>query len=269
MLLNLNKICLFLVYMLIFTGCQKRYSSGSYSSKSYTTTPQYQKIDKQEIRDSQAMHNATMRPYEVFGKTYYPTMASVGDEFEGIASWYGPDFHAKKTSNGEMYDMFGYTAASKTLPMNAMVQVYNKDNGKSVVVRINDRGPFVEGRIIDLSNSAARDIEMVGKGTANVKISIVGFHSKIAVTSEEKKETQEIGKFFVQIGAFANLNGAKMTKDKFNNTVLEGNYKAIIKQTTTNDKILNRVWISGFASESEANDFKKENGLMNAMVIAQ
>lgn len=269
MLSSLNKISLILIFILIFTGCQKRYSSGSYSSKSYKTSPQYHKLENQEIKDSPAMHNATMRPYEVLGKTYYPTMAAIGDEFEGISSWYGPDFHEKKTSSGEIYDMFAYTAASKTLPMNTMVKVYNKDNGKSVVVRINDRGPFVEGRIIDLSNSAARDIDMVGVGTANVKLTILGFHSKIAITSEEKKEVQEIGKYFVQIGAFANPNGAKMTKDKFNNTILRGEYKAIIKQTNTDGKMLHRVWVSGFRSESEANDFKKENGLMDAMVIAQ
>lgn len=269
MLLNLNKIALFVVCILIFTGCQKRYSSGSYSSKSYKKSQEYIKIENQEIKDSPAMHNATMRPYEVFGKTYTPTMAAVGDNFEGIASWYGPDFHAKKTSSGELYDMFAYTAASKTLPMNTMVKVENKDNGKSVVVRINDRGPFVEGRIIDLSNSAARDIEMVGKGTANVKLTILGFHSKVATTEKEKKEVEEIGKYFVQVGAFTNLNGATMTKDKFNNTILNGNYKAIIKQINTEAKVLNRVWISGFRSESEANDFKKENGLTGAMVIAQ
>ncbi|MBI3874081.1 MAG: septal ring lytic transglycosylase RlpA family protein, partial [Arcobacter sp.] len=118
------------------------------------------------------MHNATMRPYEVLGKTYSPTMATVGESFDGIASWYGADFHEKKTSNGETYDMYADTAASKTLPMNTMVKVYNKDNGKSTIVRINDRGPFVEGRIIDLSNSAASAIDMVGKGTANVEITV-------------------------------------------------------------------------------------------------
>ncbi len=269
MLLKYSRISLFLVILVIFTGCQKRYSSGMYSSKSYKNTPQYQKLDNQVIKDSPAMHKATMRPYEVLGKTYYPTMASVGDEFEGIASWYGPDFHAKQTSNGEMYDMFGYTAASKTLPMNTMVNVYNKDNGKSTVVRINDRGPFVEGRIIDLSNSAAREIDMVGQGTANVKLTIVGFHSKVAKSTEEKTQSEEIGKYFVQIGAFTNLNGAKMTKDKFNNAILIGEYKAIIKQTMSDGRTINRVWISGFRSESEANEFKKENGLLDAPVIAQ
>lgn len=127
------------------------------------------------MRDSEAIQRATMRPYTVRGKTYRPHPVKVGDTFDGIASWYGPDFHAKATSNGETYNMHAHTAAHKTFPMNTIVKVYNKDNGKTTVVRINDRGPFVEGRIIDLSNVAAHDIAMVGKGIANVRVEIVGF----------------------------------------------------------------------------------------------
>jgi len=271
LLLKLSKLTLlFFIVILSISGCQKRYFSQNYASKSYKdSSAQYQKIEKQEIKDSQLMHTATMRPYEVLGKTYYPTITSVGEEFEGVASWYGPDFHAKKTSNGEIYDMFAYTAASKTLPMNTMVNVYNQKNGKSVVVRINDRGPFIDGRIIDLSNVAARDIEMVGLGTANVKLTILGFHSKIAKTVQEKEEVEGNGRYYVQIGAFLNLNGAIMTKDKFNNTILGNNYKAILKQTSVDGKILHRVWIDGFRSELETNDFKRANGLHDALVIAQ
>ena len=127
------------------------------------------------MRDSEAIQRATMRPYTVRGKTYRPHPVKVGDTFDGVASWYGPDFHAKATSNGETYNMYAHTAANKTLPMNTIVKVYNKDNGKTTIVRINDRGPFVEGRIIDLSNIAAHDIAMVGKGVANVRIEVVGF----------------------------------------------------------------------------------------------
>ena len=127
------------------------------------------------MRDSEAIQRATMRPYTVRGKTYRPHPVKVGDTFDGIASWYGPDFHAKATSNGETYNMHAHTAAHKTFPMNTIVKVYNKDNGKTTVVRINDRGPFVEGRIIDLSNVAAHDIAMVGKGIANVRVEVIGF----------------------------------------------------------------------------------------------
>lgn len=135
------------------------------------------------MRDSEAIQRATMRPYTVRGKTYRPHPVKVGDTFDGVASWYGPDFHAKATSNGETYNMYAHTAANKTLPINTIVKVYNKDNGKTTVVRINDRGPFVEGRIIDLSNVAAHDIAMVGKGIANVRIEVVGFGGNLKNSS--------------------------------------------------------------------------------------
>lgn len=268
MLLKFGNIIILFVFIFVLTGCQKRYSQG-YSYSSGIAQKKGLKLSNQEIKDSPQMHNATMRPYEVFGKSYYPTTARVGETFEGIASWYGPDFHAKKTSNGELYDMYAYTAASKTLPMNTMVKVYNKENGKSVVVRINDRGPFVEGRIIDLSNSAAREIDMVAKGTAKVEVSVIGFHSKVATTQSEKKEEVETGKYSIQVGAFSNLNGAKATRDKLNNTILDGTYRALIQQSAIGNKMINRVLISGFRSEAEAEDFKKNNALPNAMLIAQ
>jgi len=91
----------------------------------------------------------------------------------GIASWYGPGFHGNRTANGEIYDMFALTAAHKTLPFGTIVKVVDLDTGKSVVVRINDRGPFIKGRIIDLSYAAAQKLEMVKKGLAKVGLKIV------------------------------------------------------------------------------------------------
>ena len=94
-------------------------------------------------------------------------------ELEGVASWYGPGFHGRRTANGEIYNMNIMTAAHKTLPFDTIVRVTNLDNGLSVVVRINDRGPFVKGRIIDLSRSAAEEIGMIGPGTAQVQLKIL------------------------------------------------------------------------------------------------
>ena len=131
---------------------------------------------KSSPNTSAASQRATMRPYTINGKTYYPTTVSVGDTASGIASWYGPDFHGKKTSNGETYNMNAMTAAHKTLPMNTMVRVINLGNGAQTTVRINDRGPFVAGRIIDLSKAAATSIGMIGAGTARVKLEVVGFY---------------------------------------------------------------------------------------------
>lgn len=108
--------------------------------------------------------------YEVFGQRYQVMASSEGYRERGIASWYGTDFHGKRTSSGTPYDMYALSAAHKSLPLPTYVQVTHLGNGKSVVVRVDDRGPFVDGRIIDLSYSAARALDMVGPGTAEVEV---------------------------------------------------------------------------------------------------
>jgi rare lipoprotein A len=108
--------------------------------------------------------------YEVFGKRYYLMASSVGYVERGVASWYGPGFHKELTSVREPYDMYGMTAAHKTLPLPAYVRVTNLQNGRSCVVRVNDRGPFVGNRIIDLSYTAAAKLDMLRDGTAMVEV---------------------------------------------------------------------------------------------------
>jgi rare lipoprotein A len=108
--------------------------------------------------------------YDVFGKRYYVLSSSVGYWERGVASWYGPGFHKVRTSTGEPYDMYAMTAAHRTLPLPAYVRVTNLQNGRSVVVRVNDRGPFVGNRIIDLSYTAAVKLDMLRNGTALVEV---------------------------------------------------------------------------------------------------
>jgi rare lipoprotein A len=108
--------------------------------------------------------------YDVFGKRYYVLSSSAGYVERGVASWYGPGFHEVRTSTGEPYDMYGMTAAHKTLPLPAYVRVTNLQNARSIVVRVNDRGPFVGNRIIDLSYTAAVKLDMLRNGTAIVEI---------------------------------------------------------------------------------------------------
>ncbi|MDP9010614.1 MAG: septal ring lytic transglycosylase RlpA family protein, partial [Pseudomonadota bacterium] len=108
--------------------------------------------------------------YDVLGKRYFVLSSSVGYVERGVASWYGPGFHKGGTSTGEPYDMYGMTAAHKTLPLPAYVRVTNLQNGRSVVVRVNDRGPFVGNRIIDLSYTAASKLDMLRNGTAMVEV---------------------------------------------------------------------------------------------------
>jgi rare lipoprotein A len=111
--------------------------------------------------------------YEVFGVRYTVLPSIAGFRERGVASWYGPGFHEERTSTGEPYDMFGMTAAHKTLPLPAYVRVTNLENGRSVVVRVNDRGPFVGNRIIDLSYTAAAKLDMLRDGTAMVEVAAI------------------------------------------------------------------------------------------------
>jgi len=138
--------------------------------------------------------------YRVNGKTYCVRKSSKGFVQVGIASWYGPGFHGSRTASGEIYNMYKFTAAHKTLPLGTYVKVINLENGRSVVVKINDRGPFVPGRIIDLSYAAAKKLGMLKKGTAKVKIVALGKrvdHTYLPVS-------YTTGKFYVQVGAFRN-----------------------------------------------------------------
>ncbi len=132
--------------------------------------------DLSHVREPEPRNEARSRygnpaSYQVFGQTYY-VMDDVMEEFEeeGLASWYGKKFHGRRTSSGEPYDMYAMTAAHKELPIPIYVRVTRVDNGKSIVVRVNDRGPFAAGRIIDLSYAAAQRLDMVEEGTTRVRI---------------------------------------------------------------------------------------------------
>jgi rare lipoprotein A len=166
--------------------------------------------------------------YEVFGKRYYVLESSAGYRERGIASWYGRDFHGKQTSGGERYDMHDMTAAHKTLPIPTWVEVTNLDNGMSVVVKVNDRGPFVDGRIIDLSYRAAQDLDMIRNGTARVQVRAVAGPSAAPSTTTAAAARGQSGfsiisaaeagtlddadiereQLFIQVGAFGDSDNA-------------------------------------------------------------
>ena len=141
-------------------------------------------------------------------------MAAVDEGWEetGEASWYGPGFHGKQTASGEVYDMEAMTAAHKELPFGARVRIQNLDNGRETVVRINDRGPFARGRIIDLSRAAARDIGMLGSGTARVRIRVVEGATTASVDRSGPIPIPE-GCVLVQVGAYRDPgNAAEMSR---------------------------------------------------------
>lgn len=152
-------------------------SSGRYQGKDKDWGPD-KEIDMSHVPDAvPRFENRTIagnkNPYTVLGQTYYLMDDERAYAQRGIASWYGFKFNGERTSNGELYDMFAMTGAHKTLPIPSYVRVTNLDNRKSVIVRINDRGPFHEGRIIDLSYAAAQRLGITQMGTGNVEVEIV------------------------------------------------------------------------------------------------
>ena len=204
------------------------------------------------VEPSRTERPASARPYKVYGKWYQPRSHAHGFRQKGIASWYGKKFHGRKTSNGETYDMYGIPAAHKTLPFNTVVRVHNLDNGKKIDVRINDRGPFIRGRIIDLSYGAARKAGLVGPGTARVEIVALG---AVSGPKELKKEKRtyvpvdfEKGEFTFQVGAFRNRNNAEKLRAK-----LDRNYQnAHITTYDSPDGVFYRVRVGRFTSLDQA-----------------
>jgi rare lipoprotein A len=193
---------------------------------------------------------ATQKPYTVMGKTYEPLKSHVGFTQEGVASWYGKDFHGKKTSNGETYDMHAMTAAHKTLPLGVFVKVKNKENGRETVVRVNDRGPFVKNRIIDLSYSAAKTLGVDAKGTAPVRIEALGYKTGGAGEGYKAPETYDSGTYSVQVGAFQFQDNATRLADDLRK---QHGY-AEVRPAMVNGEKFYRVQTGKFSSLHEAEE---------------
>lgn len=172
-------------------------------------------VDLSAVKDAVPRHDRRTRAgnnpsYKVLGKTYQVMPDSKGFRQQGVASWYGRKFHGRKTSNGETYDMFAMTAAHKTLPIPTYVRVTNHSNGHSVVVRVNDRGPFHGDRVIDLSFAAASKLGYADNGTARVSIEAIdtgnnSLNHMGVVKSDFPKNKQA----YIQMGAFSQKNAAQ------------------------------------------------------------
>lgn len=184
------------------------------------------------------------KPYKINGVTYYPMESADGYSEVGIASWYGPGFHGKLTANGETYNQKAMTAAHKTLPLPTLVKVENLENGKSVVVRVNDRGPYSKGRIIDLTEVAARRLGMIDKGTAKVKVSVLSEDPDCYVTAGHEVNIDK-GNFAVQIGAFTDADNAKRLAGKIGS-------RAVISKGYVKGTEWSRVWVTGYSSKEQA-----------------
>ncbi len=209
--------------------------------------------------------------YVVLGKRYYVLDSAAGFRQRGIASWYGPDFHGKNTSSGERYNMHAMTAAHKTLPIPVMVRVKNLDNGKSVVVKVNDRGPFVDDRIIDLSYAAAQKLDMVGPGTARVEITALDASGKASKASVRAiplpQESAAQADIYIQLGSFGNINNAR----KMRNELRARHEKPIvIRNVKTSAGSLYRVQLGPLLDVAEATSVQqrlKRKGYASARIV--
>ena len=211
----------------LFTGgC----STGAKRDGAPATTPDVSTIPDAVPRAEPKSRYGNPPVYEVFGQRYYVMESGDGHVERGVASWYGKKFHGRRTSSGETYDMYAMTAAHKTLPLPVYARVTNLQNGRSVVVRINDRGPFVDNRIVDLSYTAAERLDMIGPGTAFVELEVLDARPEGMPTpapavqaaapaaapisapqaTAAAAEADPNGHMFVQAGAFSERGNAEL-----------------------------------------------------------
>jgi len=188
--------------------------------------------------------------YEVYGKRYTVKNSSTGYRERGVASWYGKKFHGRSTSSGERYNMYAMTAAHKTLPLPTNVRVTNLDNGRSITVRVNDRGPFVKNRLIDLSYTAAKELDIITNGTGMVEV--VALNNSTGATTAQNRQkqvatsltsggaTHDNVRMFVQVGAFGEAANAKTLANKLSSN---GINQVSIQKSVVNSSAIYKVQI--------------------------
>lgn len=241
--------------MALLPGCG---SFSKYQDGAPSKVLDWDKIPNAEPRAEALSRTGNPESYVVNGKRYFVDFDSKEFSQQGVASWYGTKFHGRKTSSGEIYDMYKMTAAHKTLPLPSYVKVTNLHNDKQIIVRVNDRGPFVDGRIIDLSYAAAHKLEIVGNGTANVAIEKVFSNSELieenrqppidnpVESSLDSKTTFSV--YYVQIGAFSQRIRAEQLRQKLDT-------QAITPVTITNanqsSQNLYRVRVGPFTDKQQ------------------
>ncbi len=240
----------------IFFGCLLLTACGSFSSRD-SAPNRY--VDHTRVKNAVPIVESPSkygnpRSYEVQGKRYHVLKSASNFTERGIASWYGTKFHGRRTSSGEPYDMYAMTAAHKTLPIPVFVEVTNLDNHRKIIVRVNDRGPFAEGRIIDLSYVAAKKLGIDAKGTGRVEIRTIDPRKKkIDVRPTASKNisiASSSGQLYLQVGAFTDHKNATQLLSRL---VAATNENVLINRKSTGDQDVYRVRIGPLKSESEAN----------------
>ena len=245
-----------ILFSLAFLGCST--SNGIPYEPAHIPPPKSSTDQTSPPPSSGQKKVATQKPYKIDGVRYTPIDSADGFVQTGISSWYGRKFHGRKTSNGEIYNMYAMTAAHKTLPMDTWVSVHNLENNKKIVVRINDRGPFVSGRIIDLSYTGANRIGIVGPGTAKVRVTALGRATSYSQKTKDPIAFKPVdywkGNFTVQVGAFQ----VKANAEKYRQDLSKTHQNAHIATFTDDRGTFFRVRIGRFTNLKDAIGFSEK-----------
>ncbi|WP_293644943.1 septal ring lytic transglycosylase RlpA family protein [Thiolapillus sp.] len=242
-----------LVLLLLLAGCSTR--TMEYPNDDYGPA---RPVDVSHVpdavpRDEPYSKYGNPSSYTVRGRTYHVLDTGEGYREKGLASWYGLKFHGRRTSSGEAYDMYAMTAAHKTLPLPTWVRVTNLDNGSSVVVKVNDRGPFHSGRIIDLSYAAASRLGVLGKGTAPVEVVALQVEKPATVAAKAADARQF--PLWVQAGAFASEANARLLLHRLEGlSGLQGRIRPLEQLSGR----IYRVWLGPVSSEWQLQQLTKK-----------
>ncbi|HQV79868.1 MAG: septal ring lytic transglycosylase RlpA family protein [Moraxellaceae bacterium] len=208
--------------------------------------------------------------YTVSGKRYTVLAKAKNFKQVGLASWYGKKFHGRTTASGEEYDMHELTAAHKTLPIPCYARVTNQENGKSVIVKINDRGPFHSSRILDVSKSAAAKLGMLKKGTTKIKLEVISSadDERSVIAANEPAPAPQVPQFFVQVGSFSSEGNALNLQNKLSSLI------ALPIEVTNahNNAAIHKVQIGPFVDEAtakKASQYVLQVAALNPVVIRQ
>jgi len=273
---------------LLLSGCGKSHVSYSPSSRDGApSASSYPSNQPARLPSGNGGYVKTGKPYQIAGRWYYPLSSADGYNETGTASWYGTKFHGKKTANGERYDMHAMSAAHKTLPMPTMVRVTNLNNGRSVVVRVNDRGPFVKNRVIDLSYAAARALGYDNEGTAPVRVETLASNTMMTNSNNTPRpvpapiklpkapaqpavvtHSVQRGAIYIQLGAFSSATNANRLKGE-----LATDYPSVdIYARNGGFSPVYRVRIGPFEDEKAIESHVlslQEQGYTNAIVVIE
>jgi rare lipoprotein A len=260
--------------VLLLNGCASDPQAGRYAQAHDSAPAHYVNVSHvQDAVPRQEAHSRYGNPasYVVRGKRYHTLSSSQGYRERGVASWYGTKFHGHRTSSGETYDMYRMSAAHKTLPLPTYAQVTNLNNGKSVVVKINDRGPFHDNRLIDLSYAAAARLDILGKGTGLVEVTAIDpahwrtpaptpahepkpriapsrpkVDKRAIVASVQPQPPLSEPSLYLQVGAFLDRSNAERLQSRLSGIQLPGTLQ--ISESNTDNKPIYRVRVGPLAS---------------------